>query len=84
MTALLASNALALLLGVCWGVRLRGRRRFNAGVAAGRSSERLEHGWRDDPGLSHPLPRKCRRWLLLDRQVVPGPAPRVLDDMPHH
>lgn len=81
---LLASHALILLLGMTLGRRLRSRRRFNAGVAAGRKSECLVHGWRDDPSLSARLPRKRRLWLLLNRQVVPGPTPRVLDDMPRH
>lgn len=72
----------ALLIGLALGAQLPRRRRFNAGVAAGRRAERLEHGWRDDPALSH-VPRQ-RRWRHLDRKHVPGPAPRVLDHMPRH
>lgn len=76
-TILLTTHLFVLLTGLALGSRLRGRRRYNAGVAAGRVSERLEHGWRDDPFWSAPLPRKRRLWLLLNRQVIPGPPQLV-------
>lgn len=62
----------AFLFGLLLGVRRYGRWRYNAGVADGRRSERLEHGWRDDPHLSVRVPRQ-RRWRVLNRQQVDEP-----------
>ncbi len=69
MTAFLLGLLAGLLVGAVLGCRVRGRRRYNAGVAAGRASECLEHGWVQDQFVT-PKPR--RRFLLRsDRQPDP-------------
>ncbi len=61
----------ALLLGYLLG-RLRSRRRYNAGVAAGAEQTLREHGWHCDPNLAAP---KRRLWRSLDRQAdTPAPS----------
>lgn len=68
MSGVLIVNAV-IIFGLLLGVRLFGRRRFNAGVAVGRRAERLEHGWHDDPHLRARIPQP-RRWRVLNRQHV--------------
>jgi hypothetical protein len=85
VTALLiASNLLVGGVFFLLGNHMRCRSRFNAGVAMGRESERLEHGWRDDPNLSARLPVR-HRWSRLDRNKTESrPAPFVPPWLSNH
>lgn len=68
IAGLVVSNLLVALVAFELGRRMRCRGRFNAGVAAGREAERLEHCWVEDPALRVP---KRRPWSRLNRKPEP-------------
>lgn len=55
-------------VGAFVGVLIRGRRRYNSGVAAGQALTELAHGWK---AVVMPEPRRSETWQLVNRNITP-------------
>lgn len=60
--------AFGVAAGVAVGVLIRGRRRYNSGVAAGQALTELAHGWET---VRMPEPARSQTWQLVNRNITP-------------